>query len=240
MLFRSAGFALLLILVRGPFQTLAFITVPLLSIFAALSLLFGNLAALGQRNVKRLMGLSGISHAGFLLVGVVAAIAPRDAVVWAPAAVYFYLFTYLIGAMAAFGVMAHVSVGDDADQDFRHYAGLVRRSPLLGAVLACGVGSLAGIPPLAGFIGKLLIFVAAFHAHQWTLLGIAIVAVVVSIFYYFGWIRAAFYEDVPASERNVAPLHIGVAAAITMVGLALGAVVLGLYQGPFIQWLAAL
>jgi len=237
---KAAGFALLLILVRGPFQTLAYITVPLLSIFAALSLVFGNLAALGQRNVKRLMGLSGISHAGFLLIGVVAAIAPRDAVVWAPAAVYFYLFTYLIGAMAAFGVMAYVSTGDDADQDFRHYAGLARRSPLLGAVLACGVGSLAGIPPLAGFIGKLLIFVAAFHAHQWLLLGIAIVAVAVSIFYYFGWIRAAFYDEMPASDRNVAPIHIGVVAATTLVALALAAVVLGLYQGPLVQWLAAL
>jgi len=237
---KAAGFALLLILVRGPFQPLAYITVPLLSIFAALSLVFGNLAALGQRNVKRLMGLSGISHAGFLLIGVVAAIAPLGAVAWAPAAVYFYLFTYLIGAMAAFGVMASVSVGDDADQDFRHYAGLARRSLLLGAVLACGVGSLAGIPPLAGFIGKLLIFVAAFHARQWLLLGFGIAAVIVSIFYYFGWIRAAFYDQGTEADRNVAPIHFGVAAATTLVALALAAVVLGLYQGPFIQWLAAL
>ncbi len=236
---KAAGFALLLILVRGPFQALAHVTIPLLSTFAALSLLFGNLAALGQRNVKRLMGLSGVSHAGFLLVGVVAAIAREDAVSWAPAAVYFYLFTYLIGAMAAFGVMAHVSVGDDADQDFRHFAGLARRSPLLGAVLACGVGSLVGIPPLAGFIGKLLIFVAAFQAHQWTLLGVAIVAVVISIYYYFGWVRAAFYEDVPASERNVAPLHLGVAAGLTLAALALAAVLLGLYQGPLGQWIAS-
>ncbi len=236
---KAAGFALLLILVRGPFQPLAQLTIPLLSTFAVLSLLFGNLAALGQRNVKRLMGLSGVSHAGFLLVGVVAAIAREDAVSWAPAAVYFYLFTYLIGAMATFGVMAHVAVGDDADQDFRHYAGLARRSPLLGAVLACGVGSLAGIPPLAGFIGKLLIFVAAFQAHQWTLLGVAIVAVIISIFYYFGWIRAGFYEDMPASERNVAPLHVGFVAGLTLVALALAAVLLGLYQGPFGQWIAS-
>jgi NADH-quinone oxidoreductase subunit N len=235
---KAAGFALLLILVRGPFQPLAQLTVPLLSIFAALSLLFGNLAALGQRNVKRLMGLSGISHAGFLLVGVVASIATSDAVSWAPAAVYFYLFTYLVGAMATFGVMAHVSIDDDADQDLRHYAGLARRSPLLGAALACGVGSLAGIPPLAGFIGKLLIFVAAFQAHQWTLLAISIVAVVVSIYYYFGWIRAAFYEDVPASERNVAPLHLGVAASLTLIALALASVLLGVYQGPLGQWIA--
>ena len=236
---KAAGFALLLILVRGPFQPLVALTVPLLSTFAALSLLFGNLAALGQRNVKRLMGLSGVSHAGFLLVGVVAAIVPGAAVSWAPAAVFFYLFTYLIGAMAAFGVMAYVSVDDDADQDFRHFAGLARRSPLLGAVLACGVGSLAGIPPLAGFIGKLLLFVAAFQAQQWTLLGVAIVAVVISIFYYFGWVRAAFYDQGTEADRNVAPVQIGVAASLTLVALALAAVLLGLYQGPFGQWIAS-
>lgn len=237
---KAAGFALLLILVRGPFQPLVHLTVPLLSIFAALSLLFGNLAALGQRNVKRLMGLSGISHAGFLLIGVVAAIAPTDAVSWAPAAVYFYLFTYLVGAMATFGVMAYVSnVADDADQDLRHYAGLARRSPLLGAVLACGVGSLAGIPPLAGFIGKLLLFIAAFQAHQWTLLAVGIAAVVVSIYYYFGWIRAAFYDEGAEADRNVAPLHVGVGAALTLIVLALAAVLLGLYQGPFGQWIAS-
>ena len=235
---KAAGFALLLILVRGPFQPLAPLTVPLLSVFAALSLLFGNLAALGQRNVKRLMGLSGISHAGFLLVGVVAAIATHDAVPWAPAAVYFYLFTYLIGAMATFGVMAHVSIDDDADQDLRHYAGLARRSPLLGATLACGVGSLAGIPPLAGFMGKLLLFIAAFQAHQWTLLAIAIIAVVVSIYYYFGWIRAAFYDESTEADRNVAPIHLGLSAGAALVALALAAVLLGLYQGPLGQWVA--
>lgn len=237
---KAAGFALLLILVRGPFLPLAQVTLPLLSIFAALSLLFGNLAALPQRNAKRLMGLSGVSHAGFLLVGVVASIARTDAVSWAPAAVYFYLFTYLLGAMAVFGVMAHVAGDADADQDLRHYAGLARRSPLLGAVLACGIGSLAGIPPLAGFIGKLLIFVAAFQARLWILLGVAIVAVVVSIYYYFGWMRAAFYEEAPPSPERaaVAPLHLGVAASLTLASLALATVLLGVYQGPFGQWIA--
>jgi NADH-quinone oxidoreductase subunit N len=238
---KAAGFALLLILVRGPFQPLGQVTLPLLSIFAALSLIFGNLAALPQRNVKRLMGLSGVSHAGFLLIGVVAAIAPTDAVSWAPAAVYFYLFTYLLGAMAVFGVMAHVAGDDDADQDFRHYAGLARKSPLLSAVLVCGLGSLAGIPPLAGFIGKLLIFVAAFHAHLWTLLGIAIVAVIVSIYYYFGWVRAAFYEDAlpSADQPAVTKMPLGVAASLTLVGLALATVLLGLYQGPVGHWIAS-
>ena len=237
---KAAGFAVLLILVKGPFLSLANITRPLLTIFAILSLLFANLSALGQQNVKRLMGLSGISHAGFMLIGVVAAIAREDAVSWAPAAVYFYLLTYLLGAMAVFGVMAHLSGADDADQDVRQYFDLARKNPLLGGVLAVGLGSLAGIPPLAGFMGKLLIFIAAFQAHQWTLLGVGIVAVVISIYYYFAWIRAAYFgsPSTGGEKPAVTPILIGTGASLTLGGLALLTVVLGLYQGPIGHWLA--
>lgn len=242
---KAAGFALLLILVHGPFLPLVTsLVVPLLSLIALLSLLFGNLAALGQTNVKRLMGLSGVSHAGFLLIGVIASVAPipgDDNVRWAAGAVIFYLTTYLLGSMAVFGVMAHLAGADDADQDLRHYAELSRRSPLLSAVLAVGLGSLAGIPPLAGFMGKVLIFVAAFKAHLWTLLAVAIVAVVLSIYYYFGWIRAAFFSSPESSEPRPAatPIAVGFGSGATLVLLALATVLLGVYQGPVGLWLGA-
>jgi NADH-quinone oxidoreductase subunit N len=231
---KAAGFALLLILVKGPFLPLAHITVPLLSLLAILSLLFGNISALGQQNVKRIMGLSGVSHAGFMLIGVVAGIAKQDAVSWASGAVLFYLLTYLLGSMAVFGVMAHLSGADDADQDLRHYADLARKSPLLAGVLAVGLG----IPPLAGFMGKLFIFIAAFQAHLWTLLGTAIIAVVISISYYFGWLRAAFFGGAPAGEKRIyARIPLGMGANLTLVALALATLVLGLYQGPIGHWL---
>lgn len=233
---KAAGFAVLLTLVLNVFDPLRGVLVPLLSTLAAGSLLFGNFAALTQRNAKRLMGLSGVSHAGFLLVGVVAAMH----VPWAAGAVWFYLFTYLLGSMAVFGVMAHLSGEDDTAADLDDYDRLARDRPLLAGVLAIGVGSLAGIPPLAGFMGKLLVFLAAFEAKLYGLLAIALVAVVVSIYYYFGWIKAAWFEtwrpegeSAPAAARPI-PTPIG---AAVLVLLALATVALGLFQQPLTSWL---
>ena len=88
-------------------------------------------------------------------------------------AIYFYLFAYLIASFAVFGVMVHVAGTDDADQQLDHYAGLARQNPFLATVLAVGLGSLAGIPPLAGFMGKFFVFIAAYEAGARWLLAIA-------------------------------------------------------------------
>jgi len=236
---KAAGFAVLLVLAQtfAPYKSLV---IPVLSVMAGATILFGNIAALTQYNVKRLIGLSGISHAGYLLVGVIAAYTEP----LATSAVYFYLFTYLLASFAVFGVMTHVSGPNDADQELEHYADLAKTHPFLAAVLAVGLGSLAGIPPLAGFIGKLMIFLAAYHAGLFVLLGIAVVGVVISIYYYFGWIKAAFFPSwrlpVPAGEPT--PLlprtPVGLAAKLTLASLALASVVLGFYQGPLVEWLA--
>jgi NADH-quinone oxidoreductase subunit N len=230
---KAAGFALLMLLVRGVFAPVSHVVVPLLSMLALLSLAVGNITAIGQQNVKRIMGLSGISHAGFMLMGIVASVD----VPWATGAVYFYLATYLLGSMAVFAVMAHVAGEDDADQELRHYTDLARGRPLLGATLAIGLGSLAGIPPLAGFIGKLLIFIAAFQAHLWLLLAAGVAAVVVSIYYYFGWIRAAVFATGSTSVEPApaAPTRLG---SVTMVALSVAIVLLGVFQGPLGDWLA--
>jgi NADH-quinone oxidoreductase subunit N len=233
---KAAGFAVLLTLVLNVFAPLAAVLVPVLSVLAAATIIVGNLSALSQRNAKRLMGLSGVSHAGYLLIGVVAAFT----VPWAPSAVWFYLFTYLLASMAVFGVMAHVAGDDDTVQELDHYEKLAKNRPLLGAVLAVGIGSLAGIPPLAGFMGKLLIFVAAFQAHLYWLLAVAIVGVVFSIYYYFGWIKAAFFEtwspNATEASARVVPAPTVVGAAVLAV-LALVTVVLGFYQEPLTRWL---
>jgi NADH-quinone oxidoreductase subunit N len=235
---KAAGFMVLLNLVTGPFaapwlaqQVLA----PLLSVLAVLSILYGNLAALGQHNVKRVMGLSGISHAGYMLVGVVAAV---QGVNWAPGAVLFYLFTYLLGSMAVFGVMAHVAGTRDEIQELEQYADLGRREPFLGGVLAFGLGSLAGIPPLAGFIGKLLLFYAAFQAHLYGLLAVSIVGVVTSIYYYFGWMREALFRQpnqpvVASSAPADLPLPPTGWDRLALGLLAAAALFAGLYQGFF-------
>jgi len=195
---KAAGIFVLLILVRGPFAGLHDFLIPLLSTVAVLTILFGNLTALPQRNVKRLMGLSGIAHAGYLLVGVIAAMT----VDWAVYAVVFYLITYLLASFGVFGVMIHLAGDDDADQEIDHYEDLGRRQPFLAGVLTIGLSSLAGVPPLGGFIGKLLIFIAAFEAGLYGLLAVSVIGVVLSIYYYFGWIREAVFRVWRSPDGN--------------------------------------
>ena len=193
---KAAGFMVLLALVRGPFAGLNDLLVPVLAFIAAATILFGNIAAVTQRNVKRLMGLSGIAHAGYLLLGVLAAM---RGVEWAVYAIVFYLVTYLLASFAVFGVMALTAGSDDANQELDHYADYSRKRPFLSGVLVVGLGSLAGIPPLGGFIGKLFLFVAAYQAGLYGLIGISILGVAISIYYYFGWIRECYFSA-PTTE----------------------------------------
>ena len=236
---KAAGFSVLLILTQRVFGSYFFLTTPVLTVMAIATILFGNLAALTQHNVKRLIGLSGVSHAGYLLIAVVAA----GSQPLAAGAVYFYLFAYLLASFAVFGVMTHVAGANDADQDLDHYTGLAKSHPFLGAILAIGLGSLAGIPPLAGFMGKLFIFIAAFKAGLYGLLAVAIVGVVVSIYYYFGWIKAAYFETWTAplleGETDTRPARtpVSLMAGVTLASLAVATIVLGFYQGALGEWL---
>ncbi len=235
---KAAGFAVLLILTQGvfaPYQTLVHAVIV---VMAATTLVFGNIAALTQSNVKRLIGLSGVAHAGFLLLGVAAApTAPM-----ANGAIYFYLFAYLLASFAVFGVMAHVAPANDTHQELDHYRGLAKTNPFLAGVLTVGLGSLAGIPPLAGFMGKFFVFVSAFNAGLYGLLTIAIIGVVISIYYYFGWIRAVYFDSYAAPQEAAPadrpmPPRVTFGATAILGGLALATIVLGFYQGPLGAWL---
>lgn len=238
---KTAGFAVLLPLayVFSPYSSLV---ITVLSIMAGATILFGNLAALTQHNVKRLIGLSGVSHAGYLLIAVVASMTVPQAV----GAIWFYLFAYLLASFAVFGVMTHVAGANDADQDLDHYADFAKSRPWLAGVLAIGLGSLAGIPPLAGFMGKLMVFIAAFKAGLYPLLAIAIVGVVFSIYYYFGWIKAAFFSTwrppLPEGEsvsNSPAATPVSLPMGVVLGALAIATVGFGLYQGPVVAWILA-
>jgi len=257
---KTAGFAILLTLVHTAFAPYAGLVISVLTVLAALTLIFGNLAALTQHNVKRLIGLSGVSHAGFLLLGVVASLHNASAI----GAVQFYLGGYLLASFAVFGVMTQLAragggqrEGADADatQELADYAGLAKTQPFLALVLAIGLGSLAGIPPLVGFMGKLFIFINAFQAELYGLLAVAVLGVVVSIYYYFGWIRAAFFGDKVESgapeasiefeedsaARNKSGCATGAAPCCSLkwaLGLLAAATVFfGFYQGALGDWL---
>lgn len=234
---KAAGFMVLINLLRGPFAPLSETLLPFISAIAAVTILFGNITALTQRNTKRLMGLSGIAHAGYLLLGVAASIK----VEWAVGAVVFYLFSYLLGSFAVFGVMSLLgSEEGDAWQTLDDYENLRTTHPFLATVLTLGLGSLAGIPPLVGFVGKFLLFVAAFQAKLYGLLAVAIIGVVISIYYYFGWIRSAYFRswDLTSEEggsiakQKLASIHCFVLGLV-----ALAVIVFGVYQASLSNYL---
>jgi NADH-quinone oxidoreductase subunit N len=221
---KAAGFIVLMQLLAGPFADLKDLMLPVLSVIATVTILFGNIAAVSQRNVKRLMGLSGIAHAGYLLVGVIASLS----IPWAQYAVIFYLATYLVASFTVFGVMAHLSGSEDQAQQLDDYKDLARTHPFLSGVLACGLGSLAGIPPLGGFIGKLFIFVAAFQAGLHGLLAVSVIGVVISIYYYFGWIRECYFNNGSNDASELPSLQFTGSDRLLLSSLVVATVLLGL------------
>lgn len=224
---KAAGFAILANVVSGPLAALSDITTPLLSALATITILYGNFAALGQTNLKRLMALSGIAHAGYMLLAVAALSAGVASAEWA---LVFYLITYLLGSFTVFGVMSLVSGVRDEAQELSDYRRLARQQPFLGAVLTIGLASLAGIPPLAGFMGKLLLFIAALKAGLFVPLIAAGVGVAASIYYYFGWIRQAIFEDDDIDAAPTLP-EIRLEHKFAVGVLAFAALVLGVVQG---------
>jgi NADH-quinone oxidoreductase subunit N len=208
----------------------------LLAVLAGATILYGSLCALRQRNLKRLLGYSSIASAGYVMLGVVALNTEGTA------AVLYYLAGYLFAVLAAFTIISMVT--DDAeDEDLSVLANLHQRSPLFAITLTLAVVSLAGVPPLAGFFGKFLLLKAAFGAAgsdpvmPWVL-GIAILGVVISLYYYFGIIREIYWgtgqpweEQKPRTDPIDCPDTADIAVLICVAGLLL----LGLYPEPVLN-----
>jgi NADH-quinone oxidoreductase subunit N len=164
---------------------------PLVAVLAALSILVGNLVALAQSNVRRLLAYSAVAHAGYTLLGLVAG--GRDGF----SATLFYTTIYGFTLVGAFGVVALVRRETGGD-DFVHFAGLRQRSPGLAACMAVFMLSLAGIPPLAGFFGKFYLFSAALSAARnygllW-LVALALLGSLISFYYYLMVLKVIFVD----------------------------------------------
>src|SRR5690242_5978644 len=160
----------------------------LLSILAIGSMCYGNLIALIQKDFKRLLGYSGIAHAGYALMGFVALSQEGYS-----AAVY-YIVGYLLMVLACFVVICKVS-RDGTNVSIEELAGLHRRAPLLAVTLAVGVFALAGIPPFVGFMGKLTLLSAALSKGYLALVIIAVINAAIAIYYYLGVIRESWFRD---------------------------------------------
>lgn len=225
---KAAGF-LVLIRVLEPFFTIpSFQNKLFLSIFllAALSLVFGNLAAIPQTNFKRLLGYSSIAHAGYLLVGL-AAIGD----VFAGRAVLFYLCGYLLMTFLAFLILVPVTKAAGGD-DIANFNGLARRSPGLAIAMLIAAASLAGVPFTVGFFGKFFIFEAAMNQGLYLLVLIGIVTVASGFYYYFKVVRAMYWQPAP---EDTTPVAVSKFSSVAIFVLAALIVVLGVYPRLLIE-----
>ena len=237
---KAAGFFVLISLVNGPFLGMCDFLLPLFGFVATFTILFGNLASCAQQNLKRMLGLSGVAHAGYLLVAVMASMhfaGDSDRAIWV---LFFYLFTYLLASFCVFGVMSLARLEDETDHEFSHYENLAKKHPWMGFVLVSGIGSLAGIPPFAGFIAKLLLISVAFEAKLYFSLSVMIIGVAISIYYYFGWIREITFHPKPRfsddNDQNSPEIWGKGGYGLfkpCMISLAIISLVLGIWQGPF-------
>ncbi len=225
---KAAGFVLLirLLLIVLPREFISRWH-PVLLIMAAITMLYGSLCAIPQRNLKRLLGYSSIANGGYLLLGV--AVLSRDGTV----GVLYYLAGYLFTVIAAFTVLAVAIRASDAE-DLGALAGLGDRSPFLAAAMTLSMVSLAGIPPLAGFFGKFLLLKAAIDAgsgYYW-IVAVALFSVIVSIYYYFGVIRAIYWSPRPA---DASALEIPGAAKLSLAICVVGMLWLGVYPATVLK-----
>ncbi len=196
---------------------------PVLLVLTLISMVYANVTALGQRKVKRLLGLSGVSHASYMMLGMLAfgkilqggvSASSPDSMLFALA---LYLVFYVLSLYPIFSVMARVpaGAGDEALQDVNDFRGLAKRSPVLAGAVVSGLASLAGIPPTVGFIAKLGILWIVFSAGLYVPAAIMLACVVASVYYYFVWIRSAFAtEEADSAPALSCP---GVASRISLV-----------------------
>jgi NADH-quinone oxidoreductase subunit N len=236
----AAGFALLL--------RVLFIAVPdvtaqwanLIIVISGITILYGNLCAIPQRNVKRLLGYSSIAHAGYLLLGVAALAGTigsqaQDAKAGGSAMLY-YLSGYLFTVLGAFTVVCLVMRHLDGE-DVSTLAGLNQRSPLLATTMTLAMVSLAGIPPLAGFFGKFLLLKSIIQQGPvrpgcYCLAFTALAGVVISLYYYFGVVRAIYWSsDVP--DRS--PIAISKPIRVSIYGCIAGMFYLGLFPNALVD-----
>ena len=229
---KAAGFVLLL---RFLFAAIPDVTAhwanPLI-IISGLTILYGNLCAIPQRNLKRLLGYSSIAHAGYLLLGVAALSASGRA------AMLYYLGGYLFTVMGAFAVIA-LAMRHMENEEIAGLAGLNRRSPLLAATLTLAMVSLAGIPPLAGFIGKFLLLKAVIQSAQVTgnhgyycLAFTALAGVVMSLYYYFGVIRTVYWSQ---ETPDMSAISLSGPAKVTLLICIAGMFWIGLFPNTLLN-----
>ncbi|MHC1744949.1 MAG: NADH-quinone oxidoreductase subunit N [Syntrophobacteraceae bacterium] len=221
---KVAAIAVLIKLVAAAGQGSPYLT-HVLVVLSIVSMTVGNLAAITQQDLKRLLAYSTVAHSGYVLLGILSM--NRDGY----AGAVFYALSLLIMKSTAFLVVVKVAC-DGKNPQLVDLAGLHRRSPLLALALMVSLFSLAGIPPTIGFAGKFLVFVAAMERGYFTLVLIAMINVVISLYYYLLVIKAAYLVE-PAEEQS--PIRLSPAMSLLTGGLIVAMVVGGFFPNPLVE-----
>jgi NADH-quinone oxidoreductase subunit N len=224
---KTAAFAALARFLMTSFDGLANQWIPVLWVLAVLTMFVGNVAAIRQDDIKRMLAYSSIAHAGYLVVALVA-----DSTLGNAAFVY-YLAAYTLMTLGAFAVVVALGVsGDESTSISRDYGGVAYRHPMLGAAMALFMFSLTGIPPTAGFFGKFAVFSAAVDAGHVGLAVLMVFASVISAYYYLR-VVVAMYMGAPEGE----PVRVKVPAmaVIALIATVVGVLALGIYPGGWVD-----
>ena len=223
---KAAGFAVLTRLFVVAFPEIAYEWASVLAVLAAITMTLGNLVALKQTNIKRLLAYSSIAHAGYAMIGVVAVTE------LGVTSVVFYLLAYILTNLAAFGiVMAFERVtGSDEIKD---YAGMSRRAPGLAIAMLVAFLSLAGMPPFGGFVAKVFVFAAAVQVNMVWLAVVGILNSIVGVYYYLTVLKVVYLYRMEGENEEEHPIPLTRPYAIGLVVLTLGILLIGTLFAPW-------
>jgi NADH-quinone oxidoreductase subunit N len=198
----------------------------ILWLLALLTMVSGNLAALVQTSIKRMLAWSSVAQMGYVALALVAA--PSGG----RSAALFYMVIYVAAGLASFGAVAILSDTSERDR-IDAYRGLGYRSPLAGAALAVAMFSLAGIPPTGGFLGKFGVFAAALRGGETTLAVIGILTALISVFFYLRIVVTLYMK--PLDQAEAAPHTLAMTEILALAIPLLATLVLGVYPGPLLE-----
>jgi len=230
---KAAGFAVLVrlffVIFPDPQLDLARGWAMTLAVIAAITMTVGNLLALPQTNIKRLIAFSSVAHAGYALIGVVA-LSQLGA-----ASVVFYLAAYIATNLLAFGIVMAFSRVTGLE-DLKDYSGMSRRSPWLALMMLSAFLSLAGMPPFAGFVAKIFVFAAGIQAGYVWLVIIGILNSIIGVYYYLNAMKYVYLYRMPGEDEENHPLPITRPYAIALAVLAIGVILIGTVFAPWFSW----
>lgn len=220
---KAAGFAVLMRLFLVAFPDIAVSWASFLAVLATITMTLGNLLALAQKNIKRLIAYSSIAHAGYAMIGVVA-ISPLGVT-----STVFYLTAYILTNLAAFGIVVAFGRVTGSDE-ISAYAGMSRRSPGLALMLLVAFLSLAGMPPFGGFVAKIFVFTAAIQSGMVWLAAVGVINSIIGLYYYLTVLKVVYLYR---SEDEEKPLPISRPYGIALAVLTIGILLIGTIFAPW-------